>query len=261
MSSAAEFNHLKCLDNRPDIGISKNCYVENGSLNFELGSANEGFKQEMSFTVQSNFNCPGNTQTQIELSAGQDSPGYKLRFGSETVTINGTGPVFLSDTNSALTKSLTFGSTCSLSFELKEVKPSQAQIDAWMTRSQLQSDELNSLVSAYQTRTSIMFWDKKVKDGDDKNINLLKKLRDDTEIKSKASATNFVLNFRLKKYNEILEKSPSEEIYKAYDEILTEIVDSHTRAIGLRFALIAYQISVPESLTSAISLSDQYTNK
>ncbi len=253
---ASDFNHLRCDVQLPSQAAKKQCYVDRGAVQFADDQANSSYAQDMTFTVLVNFACPGNAYTDIVVSAGLGNPSSKLRFGETTLILNGTGPVYIEDFNAALTLHRTFDATCSLTFKLLDAQPTAGQLNVWLSKAQLQASELHDLVEIYQTRTVIMFWNKKLGSGDTSLIPIIKGLRDDLEKQVKDAPSNFILKSRLKKYDELLDHVPSDVLEQSYQNILEEISASIDRAGLLIASLNQYEISTPETLKAELSRAD-----
>lgn len=254
LANAAQHNHLLCQEQTGR--VFGNCYVESGAVKFEGGEDNPTYNYEMSYTIQTDFACPGNFQSAIQLSAGAHNPGAPIRFGTQTDVLIGQGPVVLNDLNSAMTLALKTSGNCTLSFHLKGVEPSQGQVASWTAKAEAYAGELNELSAVYQSQTTIMFWDKKVKSGDQKVLDLVVKLRDDTQAQISANSENFILQFRLDKLNEIISKVPTADIKDSYKNILEDIKDTLILAKDVRALMTSYNKVVPEGLVKSIDTAE-----
>lgn len=259
VASASQYNHLICQQQTG--GVFGNCYVESGAVKFEGGQENPVYNYEMSYTIQTDFTCPGNFQSAIRLSAGAHNPGAPLRFGTQTDVLIGQGPIALNDLNSAMTLALKTSGNCTLSFHLKGVEPSQGQVTNWVAKAETYASELNELSSVYQSQTTIMFWDKKVKSGDQKVLDLVVKLRDDTQNQINANPELFFLQFRLDKLNEIINQVPTPDIKDSYKTILEDIKETLALAKDVQTVMSSYNKAVPENLVNAIKAADALVSK
>jgi hypothetical protein len=251
-AQASEYNHLKCTE-VPAPGIKTKCIAESGAVSFEDAMPNPGYDYEMQFKVAVDFACPGNFQSEIQLLASEANGGPLLKFGQHIMTVSGTGPVRLSDLNSKLTDGLMLSDSCSLSFRLQEAKPSEGQVSSWNSQTLTRAAEMDEVSSIYQTRTTIMFWDKKVKSGDQKYRDMVTKLRDDTKILFDAQPTNRVLKSRLKKYNDMLEGVPTQTLEESYGEVLSSLKAVVADSEKLQNLMQHYELMTAETFKTSLA--------